>query len=60
MTVEIISWSTSKEELIRAGVELATPGSAVPFAIDWATWYVVGTQKNGLNEAALLSSKNKC
>ena len=32
MTVEIISWSISKKVWYRAGIELATPGSAVRHA----------------------------
>ena len=32
MTVEIISWSISTKVWDRAGIELATPGSAVSFA----------------------------
>ena len=37
MTVEVISWSISKKVWGRAGIELATPGSAVRLATDCAT-----------------------
>ena len=74
MTVEIISSSISMKVWDPAGIELATPGSAVRYAsvarhvTDCATrpgkktqkTYVVGTQKNCLKEMVPLSTQNMC
>ena len=49
MTVEIISWSISTKVWDQAGIKLAT----------YWKHYVVGTEKNRLNEMVLFSTHNK-